>query len=323
MWGEMYGLVRTQALYVAASLGIADLLAEGPQDAVALATATSSHAPSLSRVLRFLAACGLLSKDEDGRYSLTAFGDMLRSDSPLPTRAGAIFYGSPFLWAAWGNLLETVRTGTPGFEIAHGSPLFDYLGSHPEDLRVFTEFMTSMARPRFAGAAAGYQFPDPGLVVDVGGGEGAMMIAILEAHPGLRGILFDLPEVAAKASDSISRAGLAERCIVQSGDFFEQVPDGGDPCILSNILHDWDDEHCRQILTNCHRSMRTGARLLIIDTIMPERDPPFGLAALDLQMMVALGGKQRTESEVRLLLDETGFRLLQSQSQGTLEAEAV
>jgi hypothetical protein len=323
MWEWMYGLIRTQALHAAASLGIADQLAKRPMTPDALAVATESHGPSLSRLLRFLASSGLLASDDEGRYSLTAAGEMLRSDSPLSARAGAVFYGSPFIWTAWGNLLETVRTGRTAFEVAHGQPLWDYLAVHAEDLRINTDFMTEMARPRLGGATQGYEFPPTGRVVDVGGGEGAMLVAILRSNPGLRGLLLELPEVALKARAAVDAAGLADRCAVQEGSFFEAVPSGGDVYVLSNIMHDWDDEHCIQILGNCRRAMQKGAKLLVIDVVLPDKDPPFTLAALDLQMMVVVGGKQRTESEMRDILEWTGFRLSHRIPPGLTEAEAV
>jgi hypothetical protein len=264
----------------------------------------------------------VLSRDAGGLYSLTPTGELLRSDSSPGSRAGAIFYGSHFIWDAWGGLLENVRTGKTAFDLAHGAPVFDYLATHPEDLRVNTEFMTEMAGPRLLAAARSYEFPSSGLVVDVGGGEGAMIVAILQANPGLKGLLFELPEVIEAARRPVEAAGLTDRCSLTAGDFFEDVPGGGDVYVLSNILHDWDDAHCRRILANCRQAMSAGARLFIVDAIMPE-DPPFTLAALDLQMMVVLGGKQRTEAEYRSLIEPAGFKLTRVVPTGMMEAEAV
>jgi predicted O-methyltransferase YrrM len=308
MWTMMYGLVRTQVLHVAASLGLADLLAEKPMDTAALAEATGCHAESLARVLRCLVACEVLSRDADGRYALARLGEPLRSG--MMAKAGSVFYGSGFIWDAWGNLLESVRTGKTAFEIAHGAPVFDYLAAHADDLRINTAFMTEMAGRRLDAAVGSFTFPESGLVVDVGGGNGVMLASILDSHPGLTGCLFELPEVAAQAERFLADAGLGDRCRVESGSFLEAVPAGGEVYVLSNILHDWDDEHCRRILHNCRRAMEPGAILVIIDAIMPEQQVPFTLAALDLQMMVVLGGKQRTESEFRALLEPAGFRVV-------------
>jgi len=318
MWNMMYGLVRTQVLNVAASLGLADILADGAKDATALAQATNTHAESLDRVLRCLVSCGVLSRDVEGLYSLTPTGVLFRGDSSPSGRAGAIFYGSHFIWDAWGSLLENVRTGKTAFELAHGAPVFEYLSTRPDDLRINTEFMTEMAGPRLLAAARSYEFPPSGVVIDVGGGEGAMLIAVLQANPGLRGVLLELPELIEPARDLLKVAGLADRCTLTAGDFFDGVPSGGDIYILSNILHDWDDEHARRILANCRRAMNAGAKLFIVDAIMPE-DPPFTLAALDLQMMVVLGGKQRTEPEYRALIESEGFHLTKVVPSGMME----
>jgi hypothetical protein len=322
MWNLMYGMIRTQVLHVAASLGLADILASGPKDAMALSLVTNTDLDSLRRVLRCLVSCGVLSTDAQGRYSLTPSGELLRSDSSPSSRAGAVFYGSGFIWNAWGRLLENVRTGTTAFELVHGAPVFEYLAAHPEDLRINTEFMTEMTGPRLLAAARSYEFPPAGLVVDVGGGEGAMLTAILQANPGLKGLLFELPEVIEAAKPSLAGSGLADRCRLEAGDFFERVPAGGDIYILSNILHDWDDQHCGVILANCRGAMNTGSRLFIVDAVMPE-NPPFTLAALDLQMMVVLGGKQRTEVEYRELIEPAGFGVTKVVPSGMIEAIAV
>jgi len=182
--------------------------------------------------------------------------------------------------------------------------------------------MTEMALSRLLAAARSYEFPPSGLVVDVGGGDGAMLVAILEANPGLQGLLFELPEVVEAARARLEASRLAERYTLKSGSFLDSVPAGGDVHVLSNVLHDWDDDHCRRILASCRRAMREGARLFIVDAIMPE-DPPFTLAALDLQMMVVLGGKQRTEQEYRAIIEAAGFRVTQVSPAGLIEAEAI
>jgi hypothetical protein len=323
LWGQTYGLIRTQALHAAASLGIADLLSEGPLDSTALAEATSCHPESLRRLLRCLVACDVLAKDDAGLFTLTPVGQMLRSDSALPGRSGSIFYGSHFIWDAWGNLLENVRTGKTAFEIAHGAPLFTHLAAHGDDLRIFSDFMNEMAGPRLAAAVQGLGLPATGTVIDVGGGEGSMLITILASRPDLRGVLLELPEVAERAEAEIRAAGLGERCRVLGGSFLDEVPSGGDFYILSNILHDWDDSHCLRILGNCRRAMKPEARLGIIDAVMPEENVPFALAALDLQMMTILGGKQRTEAEYRAIIEPSGLRITEVSPAGRIEAKAT
>ena len=319
----MYGLVRTQALRVAASLGLADHLAAGRLSGDDLAALTKADPSYLKRVLRFLVSDGLLEKGADGRFALTPRGQLLRSDAPVSAKYGGMFYGSPAVWAAWGKLLDAVLNGTPAFELAHGKPVFEYLSDEPNDLRLFTDFMTEISRPRLAAAASLYDFPDEGLVVDVGGGEGQMLAAVLESRPRLKGLLMDLPEVIATAGATLGGVGIAERCDAIAGDFFEAVPEGGDIYLLSNIIHDWDDERCLVILRNCRRAMRSGTRLVLIDAVMPEENAPFVLAALDLQMLVVTGGQQRTEGEYRALLEPCGFRVLRVAAAGMIEAEAV
>ncbi|MEZ4503210.1 MAG: methyltransferase [Dehalococcoidia bacterium] len=322
MQSMVNGLFRTQALYVAATLGIADLLADGPRDANALASATDAHAPSLDRVLRFLASLGVFTRDPEGRYALTELGELLRSDHPNSARRGAIFYGSPFIYDAWGHLLDSVRTGESAFEVAHGSNLFAYVATDPGALRVNSDYMTEMAGRR-SPVAAQYRFPEAGLVVDVGGGAGRMLAGILEANLGLRGLLLDRPEVVQAAIATMAAAGLSDRCETVAGDFFEAVPEAGDLYILSNILHDWDDERCATILANCRRAMAPGAKLLVVDGILGDGPAAAFIISIDVQMLAVTGGKQRTEAEFRTLLDPAGFQVTQVTAPFFLEAVAV
>jgi hypothetical protein len=315
----IYGLFRTQAVHVAAALGVADILAREPSDLATLAEATGSHRRSLGRLLRFLVSEGVFSLDSEARFGLTPLGEVLRSDAPISSRHAAIFYGSPSVWAAWGTLGEVIRTGECGFELAHGEPFFSYIDKHESEAAQFNDFMTEMARPRITAAA--YDYSGLGTLIDIGGGQGLTLATILEEHPALTGVLFDLPSVVAEAPALLTAAGVQERCSVAAGDFFEAVPAGGDAYLLSNILHDWDDERCMTILVNCRKAMTTGSKLIIVEAVVPEEPSP--MLFVDLQMMVVVGGVQRTAAEFRELLEPAGFGAMRVMSQGLIEAAAV
>jgi hypothetical protein len=318
MQGMVYGLFRTQAVSVAASLRIADVLAQGPASLETIAQTTSSHQRSLGRLMRFLVSEGVFSLEE-GRYGLTALGHLLCSDNPASNRHAAIFYGSPAIWAAWGKLGEVVRTGKSGFELAHGEPLFAYAEKDADLAAIFNSFMAEMARPRID--AAGYNYAGLKTLVDIGGGDGTTLAAILASFPALSAVLFDLPAVVARAPAVLDAAGVAGRCRVVAGDFFESVPEGGDAYLLSNILHDWDDDHCARILSNCRAAMPPGSKLVIVEAVVTEEPSPVLL--VDMQMMVVAGGVQRTAAEFHALLEPAGFGEMKVVSSGLIEAEAV
>jgi hypothetical protein len=304
---SVYGLVRSQALHVAASLGIADLLADGDADLQTLAKATQTDARSLGRLLRFLVSEGVFTLGAQQRYALTPSGELLRTGVPGSIRRMAIFYGSEFVWGAWGKLEEGVRSGKTPFELASGQRLFDYLQAHPDHGTIADDYMTEI--PGLHAVAAAHDYSDARTVVDVAGGQGAGIAAALRGNPDLRGILCDQPSVVATSGAILDAAGVADRCEVRAVDIFEAVPEGGDVYILSNILHDWDDADCLRILTTCRRAMRPGAKLLIIEAIVPEGAPESFVSIVDLQMMVTTGGLQRTKEEFGVLLAQTGFRL--------------
>jgi hypothetical protein len=219
-------------------------------------------------------------------------------------------YGSQPWWHAWGNLAESARTGECAFEITHRLGVFDYDREYPEQGVIVRQYMMQMGGGQFhAQAAAAYDFSSMRLVVDVGGGLGGFLIAILRANPALRAVLFDLPEVASGATGNIKSAGLADRCEVQAGDFFTSVPGGGDGYILSNILHDWDDARALTILKTCRAAMPNTAKLIINEALMPEDGSASFVKLVDVQMLAIVGGQQRTQSEYGALLEAAGFRL--------------
>src|SRR5215831_3712473 len=216
----IYGFAFSQMLYVAAQLGIADLLAHGPKPIEELAAATGTQAPALSRVLRALVSVGVFTQDTQHRFALTPHAALLRTNVPGSLRSMAVYWGSPWIWQAWGQLLEGVRTGQTAFDLVHGVPFFTYVEQHPEAAAVFNQYMGERGDYRHTALAAAYDFSSMRLVIDVGGGHGAALSAILQANPALRGVLFDLPPVAAGAQDHLAAAGVADRCDTVGGDFF-------------------------------------------------------------------------------------------------------
>jgi O-methyltransferase domain/Dimerisation domain len=302
------GYNTTQLIYVAARLGLADLLAEGPRPSEELARTVEANAAALRRLLRALVEIGVLLEGEDRRFSLTPLGEHLRQAAPGSLWAAAICAGDTF-YRAWGDLLESVRTGETAFGRVFGAPMFDYLGRQPELAEIFGRYMTGVSAD-IAAAVAQHDFSSFRTIVDVGGGHGTLLAAILSANPHAAGVLVDLEPVIPSARRTFEAQGLSHRCELVAGDFFEAVPGGGDAYILKWILHDWDDEQAIRVLRNCRRAMGEKARLLVIETVIPERMTPGSAGAgLDMHMLALTGGWERTESEYRALLDHSGLRL--------------
>lgn len=307
----------SQAIHVAATLGIADLLKEGPRSADDLAAATDSHAGTLYRVLRALAAVGVFREQADRRFSLAPMGQCLRSDAERPVGPYAVFVGRPHHWRAWGDLLHSTRTGENAFRHVHGVGVWEYLGSHPDEGAVFDRGMTGNSRGVAEAILAAYDFSPFGRVVDVAGGQGALLAAVLAAHRAVRGILFDRPEVVARARPVLEAAGVADRCEVVGGSFFEAVPEGGDAYLLKHILHDWDDPASLAVMKACRRASRSEGKLLVMERVVapPNEGPETKIS--DLNMLVSPGGQERTGEEFAALLAAAGFRM-----EGTVEVDA-
>jgi hypothetical protein len=299
----------SQALYVAASLGIADRLADGPLKATELASASGcANSDGLYRVLRLLASHGIVHEHDDQSFSLTSLSAQLRSDIPNSMRDLVIFYGAE-AYQAWGALLDGVLTGESPFRRVFGDDLFGYLRARPERGSVFNAAMAASA-PFFEDLAAKYEFPPEASVVDVGGGSGAMLAAILAAHPELRGSVLDKAEVVDEAKQRMASLGLADRCRFEPGDFFEFVPAGGDVYLLSRILHDWHDDRCVELLRNCRAAMTVDSRLLIIERLVPAPNTASLACEFDVQMMVVSpGGRERDVTAYTRLLNSAGLVL--------------
>lgn len=302
-----------QIIHTAAQLGLADHFGEEARDVASLASATATHPPSLSRLLRALAAVGVLHETEDRRYTLTSLGATLRTDQPGSMRAWARFILGDEMARTWRALPQTVRTGDIGFRHAFGTDQRSYLATHPDFATLFNTAMLSGTQGINAEIGAHYPFGNFGWIVDVGGGIGTLLLPILDRHPEMRGTIFEFPDVAAQAREHIAAAGLAARCDAVEGDARVTVPAGADAYVMKAVLHGRTDSEAEVILHNCRHAMSAHAKLLIIERLLPERiDPNDALARenllSDINMMVAAGGRERTETEYRALLVKAALR---------------
>ena len=305
----LFGKCISMAISVVAKLRVADLLADGPKSLADLATRTETHAPSLYRILRTLAATGVFTEQADGRFALTPMGEYLRTGVKGSLRGMADFFGSDWSWRAWGHMLETVQTGRTAFDSVFGEPAFDYLGKYPDLSAVFNEGMTGFTSNIAPAVAEAYNFAAFKTVVDVGGGHGALLNAILQAYPGVNGIVFDSPHVVVGAEEAIRKTDLIGRCRAIGGDFFERVPDGGDAYLMKHIVHDWADDRATIILRNCRKGVNPGGKLLLVELVIEPGDEEDLGKVIDLEMLVIAGGRERTEVEYRQLLAGAGWRL--------------
>lgn len=295
----------TQALYVVAKLGVADLLADGPKDADALAKRLGVQPRPLFRVMRMLAGRGIFTQDADDRFGLAPLGAPLRTDHPATVRHSAIMHGESHYRAA-GELLHTVRSGETAFDHLYGANLFTYLGAHPEESATFNAAMADTVGV-WSSPIERYDLSKRRLVVDVGGGRGTLLAALLARNPALRGILFDTPTGAAEAAQYLQARGVAERCEIRTGDAFEAIPKGGDVIVFSRVLHDWPDDRARVLLANAREAIAEDGVLLLWEAVVPEGATPSLTKDIDLTMLFLLGGAERSESEWRAFLSAAGF----------------
>jgi predicted O-methyltransferase YrrM len=303
------GFQISQAIHVAAVLGVADHMATGPRPSDEIAAAVGAHPRALYRLLRALAAIGVLREHADRRFSLTAMGECLRSDAELSVRPSATYVGQAYRWQTWGHLLHSVKTGENAFRVLHGMDSWAYRERHPEQNAIFNAAMTANSRRVDRAIVAACDFSRCERIADVGGGQGSLLAAILAANPETRGVLFDLPHVAATAAPVLEAAGVENRCEVVGGSMFESVPRGCAAYVMKFILHDWDDADCIRILQACRRAMPSDATLFVIERLIgpPNEDPAVKLS--DLNMLVGPGGQERTREEFAALFRAGGFRL--------------
>jgi predicted O-methyltransferase YrrM len=318
------GYVITQLLYVAARLGIVDVVRDGPQTGADIAAAVGAEPAALTRVLRGLAVEDVLAETDDGRFGLTPIGECLGVLQGAALVRGDLYYRSA------AGLLDAVLTGGVPFENVYGEEFFEHLGNHRGHEAAFQASMAGRSEQEAADVVAAYDFTDVRTFVDVGGGRGVLLAAILRAAEGSSGVLVDRPAAIPAARAYLESAGLADRTECIEGDFFATVPRGADAYVLSRVLHDWDNADAERILTTCREAMPPTSRLLIVEAILPERarDAPAAIR-MDLHMMLLFGAAERTTAEFETLLERTGFhveRLVPTRSPaglGVIEATPV
>jgi len=301
------GFMQSQAIYVAAKLGLADLLQAGPKNITDLAQATGTNQPALYRLLRALTSIGVFAENGDGNFELTPLSAALLNDIPMSLRHYVLLMGDPTWWNAWGALLYSVKTGEPAFDRLFGMGYTEYLAQHPDLSETLNACMTSVSQVNNPAIVQSYDFSGFKKIIDLGGGHGSLLTAILKANPEASGVLFDLPHVIQTAKLD---AAIASRCEMVGGDFFKVVPPGGDAYLLKQIIHDWEDARCRQILKNCHQVMPENSRLLVIEAVIAPGEAQSINKFFDLHLLVtAQGGKERDEAEFRALFEAAGFTL--------------
>ncbi|MEV4412298.1 methyltransferase [Catellatospora sp. NPDC049609] len=320
--GILSGTWVAQGVYALVKLGVPDLMADGPVHVGQLAHACGADARALGRLLRALALLGLFTEPAPDTYGLTSTTELLRADVPGSVRLNALMQGDE-VFRSFAEIVHTLRTGRPAFEAVYGRPFYDYLGDNPEAAAVFNE---SMGDQRPPAALTGCDLGWAGTVVDVGGGNGSLLIDVLTRFPQLRGVLMELPDAADAARARLAEAGLAERAECVAGSFFDGVPAGGDAYVLARVLHNWNDDNAVAVLRRVHAVLPPHGRVIVLEDFLPERgEPAPGRSAaglVDLLMLVTQEGHDRTGSEYRELLVKAGFEVVEARA-GALEARAA
>jgi orsellinic acid C2-O-methyltransferase len=306
------GSWMAQALRAAAELGLPDQLAAGPREVAELAAVTGTHPPALHRLLRALVTIGVCAESDGGAFTVTPMGRLLGAEVEGSVRSWAVYWGR-YLWPEWAQLTHSVRTGRSGREVVSGSPHFESLPADPERAGWFNGAMADVNRLSTHGVVVAYDFSGCARIVDVGGGYGDLIAAVLAANPSATGVLFDLPHAVAKARPNVEKAGVGARCEFVAGSFFDGVPAGADTYLLKSVLHDWDDDGSRAILRACRAAMAGAARLLVMERLIPERlehtPEHAALARSDLTMLVAHAAPERTGAQFRALLRDADLRI--------------
>ena len=305
------GYVASISLHIAAKLGIADLLKDGPKPVTDLAATTSTQADGLYRVLRVLASIGIFTETAPQKFGLTPVADLLRSDVRGSMRAMATWLGDPLHLRLFAELLHTIKTGQPTIEHMFGQSAFAYLDANPEEGDVFHAAMTSFSGSTVPAILEAYDFSSIKTLVDIGGGHGFLLCSALKKYPAMKGILFEIESVTAGAKAAIEGNGLASRCQVAGGDFFSSIPAGGDAYIMKHIIHDWPDHKALTLLKNVHAALRgkPSGKLLVVDAVVAPGNEPHFAKFLDLEMMVFCGSRERTAEEFKKLFVAAGFNL--------------
>jgi len=298
----------SQAIYVAAKLGIADLLKEGPQSCVALATATGSDAPSLFRLMRALSSVGIFSQLGRDRFALSRLAESLQTEIHGSLRAMVVTIGE-IHYQAYGDLLHSIQTGSPAFNNVFAASLFDYLQQNADAADAFNQGMANVSSMLAYAVLMAYDFAGVSSIVDIGGGQGKLLEKILQFNPHMRGTVFDTASTIERTTQLLGNNAWGRRCSYVTGDFFTSVPQGADAYLLCGVIHDWDDSHATTILRNCRRAMTKNSRVLLVDMIVPDAASASFSKLLDLNMLVMNGGQERTKAEFRALLEAADYKL--------------
>ena len=304
-----YGFMYTKLVYMAASLNLGEKLANGPRSSSDLAEELQLHPPNLYRLMRAIAGEGILTEVEEGVFGLTAMGECLKPDHPGLAYDSILASCSPAVIAAWEKMPEVLEHGGVGFERAFGRGWFEWLSERPELSARFNKSMAGVFGMEPPLVAEAYDFSQFDSIVDVGGGNGNLLSHILSRHQGPSGLVFDQPHVVAEAPALLNERGISDRIATQGGDFFESVPPGFDACILSHVIHDWEEDLAVKILENCRKAIQPGGKLLILEWILPEGDTPHVAKVVDINMMMLMGGEERTGKQYARLLEKSGFQM--------------
>ena len=301
------GAWAMQAVAAACRLGIPDMLGGGAKSADEVAATARAHAGATYRLMRGLASLGVLALGGDGRFANTAIGDRLREGAPGGLKYMFLGETDHVHWQSWERVVDAVRTGLPRPKEVFGTPAFEYYEKNVEDGEQFGRAMQNVSNFAAAAVLEAYDFSNVRAIMDVGGGNGSMALAILGKYPDMKGKVVDLPYIEAQAKQTIQTAGAAGRCVFEAADFFQSVPKGADLQILKFILHDWTDEECVRILTRCREALAPGGRILLVEMLVPEEIRPDFVMLMDLNMLVMTGGRERTAKEFEKVLADAGF----------------
>ena len=302
------GAMKSQVISAAAELKIADFLKDAPKGIDEIAEHTGTNSSALYRLLRALDSIGIFNENNDGLFELTPMASVLLSDLPVSLRSFAMLTGERAWWNSWGKLLYSVKTGKPSFDRVFGMDFVEYLEKNPGYADTFNECMTSVSIVNNPGVVESYNFSDFNKIVDVGGGQGSLLSAILEANEGVTGILFERPQMIRSLNNY--KIGDCQRIECIGGDFFRSVPDGGDVYILKQIIHDWSDDLCVKILQNCKKAMVKKGRILVVEAVIETGNADEISNLFDLHMLVTSeGGKERSAFEFESLFRKAGFEL--------------
>ena len=304
----MLSVALSRALSTVAELGVADHIEAGsPQSIASLASATGTHERSLYRILRFMASHGLFKETDSCQFDHTPLSQCLKSDAEGSFRAAAQMMHRVF--PTWDGLHHSALTGEPGFNQVYGQPIFEYIGKHPDLGPIFDAGMTAIHGYETGAMLEAYDFSGIETLADIGGGNGSLLSAVLLRHPKLKGILFDLGHVVGRAQANLQASGVADRCTVVEGSFFESIPSGADAYIFRHIIHDWNDEQCVQILSHCLQVIPANGKLLLVEAVVPTGNEPSLAKDFDMTMLTLPGGIERTAEEYKTLLEQAGFQL--------------